>query len=435
MPLSLPVETIEHTIGYLDDDTRSLATCSLICRDLLPVCRNHIWRDISLPIGPYPGATPPPRTAAFLEIIGASPVVAFHVHSLSLSFQDGSVKTRDPILWSKSDVYGVVARLPSLKTLRVYNMLGIGRSLYELIAIARDFPLLQALHLQNIHIEDQDWGERVDLRSLTASSTNPARWALKKLAIIGGFVPASLLSQLVSFLEQSADRVSLQSLDLRSPILSSDSALQDWPDIPSFASSLQHLGVALNDVSRVGEPSIVERERMQRVLAALPLCRSLRSLCLQYDLFEYSFQIIYTHPDSLTPPAPRFISSLSFLDLLSDVLSAPGEAPLPCLERLSLVFLSPPHWLVNFRASFHKLAEALVGDLDNARSDGAGIRRFPRFSRLNLHTAIIQDAEPLWGERQTQEYLAKAEVVKRDLILPMLAPFARAGVGVQVILE
>ncbi|KAI0364812.1 hypothetical protein BV20DRAFT_1104849 [Pilatotrama ljubarskyi] len=418
--VNVPFQIIEHTIGFFDGDIPSLATCSLICRDLLPVCRTHIWRDIALPIGArYPGSsTQSPRTAAFLEVIDADPVVALYVHALSLDlrYSDGSAEIRGHKRRNRTTVYEV------------------------LIAIARDFPLLEALHLENANIEDQDGGERGDLRSL-ATSTNRARWALKKLAIVEGLVPATLLSELVAFLGQSADLVSLQSLDLRSPILSRDSILQVWPNVLPFASSLLHLGIALNDVGPVELQDVsitpfdkVYKHRIERVLSTLPQCGSLQSLCLQYDLFESFFLVSYTNSDNMFPASPP-IPSPSFLDLFSDVLSAPGEHPLRCLERLSLVFISPPHWLADFHASFHKLAEALVDGLDDARSDGAEMRKFPRFSRLDVRMSILQTVQTLWGERGIGEYRARWDVVKRDLILPMLAPFARAGVAVEIVLE
>lgn len=167
---------------------------------------------------------------------------------------------------------------------------------------------------------------------------------------------------------------------------------------------------------------------MQRVMTAISACSSLRSLCLRYDRWSHLLQFDHNTPPGYTPTP-------FFLDLLADTLSgvgAPSVARIP-LEHLSLAFKSPPHWLVGFETAFDRLAEALVGDVDE--STPAGRRRDPQFAHLdvriehlNMLGSVLRGDEGI-KERRTRQKAGK------DLILPMLERFVRTGVHVEIVCE
>ncbi|KAI0358104.1 hypothetical protein OH77DRAFT_1518836 [Trametes cingulata] len=433
----LPVEIIERIIDLLDGDIPSLAACSLTCRGLLPICRTYIWREVTLSML-YEGQTET-RTAAFFELIRADPDVASYVSTLSLCPDAYLVEEGIPAPWDRATVNDIVAPLPNLRTLRLYGFRGPELCLYELMTMTRDFPTIEELHVQDIIIDDSRDPTDTDLMSLRSTGPPGVRWALKKLAIVAtgeDYIHTWVLVRLVSALELFADRVHLESLDVRTTIHRYFCTLTEWPSLvpTSAASCLRHFGVTIRDVYPTREESTVAQERIRRVLSELPQHRPLRSLCLQYDLFETFLFACHAHPDDRPPPYPP-LPSPSFLDVLSDVLSAPGEPALPNLERLSLVFLCPSDWIACLHTSFQRLAAALVGTPDHARPGGVGVRRYPAFAHLEVRTVIVEAVRVLWGDEDKEEYLARQDAVKRDLILPMLAPFVRAGVDVRVVLD
>lgn len=121
-----------------------------------------------------------------------------------------------------------------------------------------------------------------------------------------------------------------------------------------------------------------------------------------------------------------------FLELLADVLSAPGPAPLPLLESLTLVFGGPPAWLFGFEAAFSRLAGVLTGNSGDAQ--GTTARRYPQFSRLDVRTTSLKALGPFFedAEMAALRYRQAADRVQLAQALPMLASFVEAGVHVEV---
>ena len=91
----LPVETWDHVIDFIRDDTQALASCSLVCRAWSPTCRIHRFREIK--VRPRAVGVPP---AASLLCDPSSTVLPF-VRSLilieGLPETDLDRDDRDPI--------------------------------------------------------------------------------------------------------------------------------------------------------------------------------------------------------------------------------------------------------------------------------------------------------------------------------------------------
>lgn len=169
-------------------------------------------------------------------------------------------------------------------------------------------------------------------------------------------------------------------------------------------------------------------QHLQRVVSGLPRCRSLRSLHLVYERTSaYTLWVLIppTHGKPLAYRATPF-----FLELLADVLSAPGPAPLLLLESLTLVFGGPPGWLVGFEAAFARLAAALTGNWGGA--EGTAARRYPRFSRLEVQTTSLKALAPFFEDAEMAELRYRQAADRVQLALPMFASFVKAGVHVEV---
>ncbi|KAI0365194.1 hypothetical protein BV20DRAFT_774316 [Pilatotrama ljubarskyi] len=432
MPLRLPVEIIERTVGFLDGDIPSLSACALTCRALLPASRVYIWRDVALPMN-YRGVNHP-RSAAFLNILKDNPDIAPYVRSLSLNPRKVTALHSAGPAWHRHNFRPTIARFPNLRALRLCNFNGRRKILSQMLAMAYDVPGLEVLCIENLGIHNDDGQDDPDITERLFDPSTPAQWRLKEFSIVRGCIPPVALPWLVSWLELLTDYagVSLESLDLRpgSERLPSTS-LPSWPGVPSFAPSLRHLGVSLGDIRPTTGTTMTGREHMLGIFTALPHYRSLCSLCLQYDLPE-AFELALSLPHI---PPPRFPSP-SFLELLADVLSATEEPPFP-LEHLTLVFASPPGWLVEFKSGLERLAQALVGDVDRPHVHGAA-RRYPGFSRLHVRTSAMETVARTGDNARIERYekeRAERDVEHREAVSLMLERFARAGVHVEVCLD
>lgn len=177
-------------------------------------------------------------------------------------------------------------------------------------------------------------------------------------------------------------------------------------------------------------------EHVQRVISDLPRCASLRSLRLGYERTG-AFMLGALIP-SRAGTSPSYTPTPFFLELLADVLSAPGPAPLPLLESLTLVFGGPPTWLIGFEEAFARLADVLVGDHDDAAdTPDATARRYPRFSRLDVRTVSLKMLTPFFEaeESDMESHRDRLEAERLYIILPMFAGFVEAGVHVEVTCE
>lgn len=183
---------------------------------------------------------------------------------------------------------------------------------------------------------------------------------------------------------------------------------------------------------------------MQPVISALPRCSSLTSLRLGYDSRNSAFYEYLTRDrdDGLATPRAR-TQTPCFLELLADVLSTPGPAPLPLLESLFIVLNSPAAWIAGFAPSFARLAEVLVGDAGSSGDAWKGrmARRFPRFNHLSLRVSFLRIirqslGRPRPGDRDLEaDERDRQKEVRINVVLPMLADFVEAGVHVEVLFD
>ncbi|KAI0366982.1 hypothetical protein BV20DRAFT_1055144 [Pilatotrama ljubarskyi] len=363
-----------------------------------------------------------PRSGGFVNILKDNPDIApvTALHSAGPA-------------WHRNNFRPIIARFPNLRALRLCNFNGRRKILSHMLAMAYDVPGLEILYIENLGIHD-DGQDDQDITERLFDPSTPAQWKLKEFSIVRGCIPPVALPWLVSSLELLTDYagVSLESLDLRpgSERLPSTS-LPSWPGVPSFAPSLRHLGVLLGDIRPTTGTTMTGREHMLGFFTALPHYRSLRSLCLQYDLRE-AFGLALSLPHI---PPPRFPSP-SFLELLADDLSATEEPPFP-LEHLTLVFASPPGWLVEFKSGFERLAQALVGDVDRLHVHGIA-RRYPRLSRLHVRTSSMETVARMGRNERIERYekeRAERDVEHREAVGLMLERFTRAGVHVEVCMD
>lgn len=180
---------------------------------------------------------------------------------------------------------------------------------------------------------------------------------------------------------------------------------------------------------------------MQPVFSALPQCSSLTSLRLGYDSRNSAFYeyVSRDRDDGLATPRAR-TQTPCFLELLADVLSTPGPAPLPLLESLFIVLNSPAAWIAGFTPSFARLAEVLAGDagIPGDAGEDRTARRFPRFDHLSLRVSFLTIIRQTLGTpRPGDRYLEADErerqkEVRMNVVLPMLSDFVEAGVHVEV---
>ncbi|KAI0351837.1 hypothetical protein OH77DRAFT_833985 [Trametes cingulata] len=453
----LPVETIERIISFLDVPT--LRACALTCHALLPAARTHLWRALALPMN-YLGAHHP-HSAALLKMLKDAPHLPPYVRALALNTRAVTALHAAGPAWHRHDFRPLVARFPNLRALTLCNFAGRARVVCEMLALARGVPRLEELRLENMRVNEQEDPE-VAVHGFDArlDEAGPKAWQLKRLAVVGGYVPPAVLVWLVSFLERPAEEtgVAIESLDLRSGRSAADALPAVWPGVPSFAPSLKHFGIALKpDGGPSGHASlpVATEERIPGILTALPHYRSLRSLCIQYDLHE-ALAAVWASPDLAPPPALHASpSSPCILDSLARVLSGVTEQGAFPLERLTLVFLCPPRWLVLFRTEFERLAEALCSDSDGGgtvdiNDDGSAARRrakrrYPGFARLEVRTDVLLTVARGWGPTGPDEYAAKVKVGAGDgegeeegdevVVRRMLQPFVRADVVVDVALN
>ncbi|OJT04272.1 hypothetical protein TRAPUB_5006 [Trametes pubescens] len=441
--LTLPVETIEHAISLLRGDIPSLAACSLTCHALLPISRVHLWHEVVLPIELDAYGSHSARVEAFIRIMNRNRNIAAYIRSVVVcpspgySYMDGI--EFDGVTWAT-----LGAQLPAIRSLRLRDILLL--DLAELVPIIRDRPTLEALILDNVGMMSDDnysfWPPSLAQPATGAAAVGgqPSRWALRTLSVFGNAIPMKELSRLVLFLEQSTEVMSLEALDIccaMAPPEESPRRPVVWPGIPSFGASLRHFGITFRDTKPQARIAVdpVGREHVQRVISDLPRCISLRSLRLGYERTG-AFMLGALLP-SEAGTSSGYTPTPFFLELLVDVLSASGPAPLPLLEELTLVFGGPPTWLAGFEAAFTRLADVLVGDHGGAEGapGSTTARRYPRFSRLDVRTISLSTLTPFFEDGDVEQHRGRLEMERLYMILPMLAGFVEAGVHVEVTCE
>ncbi|EIW58860.1 uncharacterized protein TRAVEDRAFT_48002 [Trametes versicolor FP-101664 SS1] len=430
----IPLETIEHSIGFLRGDIPSLAACSLTCHALLPISRVQLWHEVVLPV--QSDGSHSSRTETFIGVLNRNPAIAPYVRSLVLHPRESPGIQN--VFFNRTALVTLSARLPAFRSLRLRRL--AMESLYEVVTLIRDLPHLETLDLDTVSLARMglpaEWPQERVTPTGGAGDGPPPVWALRTLSLFGGAIHGGEIARLADFLERAREFLpGLNSVDFGCPMLPSGAGgAAVAPGIPSFGPSLRHFGTIFCDIEDDMSLSVEGREHVERVISGLRRCGSLRSLHLQYDRrMPYLGSLL--REKAFGTPQP-FTPTPFFLEHLADVLSTPGPAPLPLLESILLVFYGPNSWLVGFEAAFARLADALVGDADGStRARGVTeARRYPRFSYLHVHTSFLGMLKMVSreGDPKVQEQRERQEAERVGLVVPMLAKFVRAGVRVEV---
>ncbi|OJT04262.1 hypothetical protein TRAPUB_4996 [Trametes pubescens] len=422
-----------------------------------PISRVQLWHEVVLPV--QSDGSHSSRTETFIGILDDNPAIAPYVRSLVLHPGEPLVGNWEVNVPFKRAAFATLsARLPALRFLRLRDL--VMPCLYEVVIFVRDLPTLEALYLDNVHQPETGLDGEMGWPQQHVPPAAGSIWKLRTLSLSGGAMHGAEVIRLANFLVWAREYLpALDSLDFCCYMMSSDAGgTMVAPGIPSFGPSLLHFGTLLYDLetdmiicAEGRESSYLTAPRtrafywqtdslspsagkhVESIMSSLPRCGALQSLSLHYDCRQAYMARMFPTPQPSTPPATSF-----FLERLADVLStAPGAAPLPLIESISLMFYSPIAWLSGFETAFARLAEALVGDADGSTGagQGTGARRYPRFSHLHVRISIIELVRILLGDKGVEEERRRQEVERVDLVLPMLAGFVRAGVDVEVVCD
>ncbi|KAI0334614.1 hypothetical protein GY45DRAFT_1121940 [Cubamyces sp. BRFM 1775] len=328
----LPVETIEHAIGFLNGDFPSLVACSLACRTLLPACRAQLWRDISTIDGKDRQDV---WLAGLSEVLTSNPELRSYARSFTLSC---SATSRIPVEYAVD----FCKFFPSLRSLTICDL--PQWHILRLLSLINSIPTLEELHLHNVARNTVEVPpdlllaspflpslEHLRISSTYSAGSQSRRPHLTTLSVVcqGSLAMASDLEQLVPFLERSRHSSSFRSLDLRAGNKSSGFAPQ--VQVPSFAPQLTHFGIEiLCSFGRDGTTVVPgSRENMLRVLSDLQRCGATRSLSLLFDC-PLAFWLREFYRDVLGSEAQLPLgASPTFIIAFSDELDTPGPPALP----------------------------------------------------------------------------------------------------------
>ncbi|KAI0666907.1 hypothetical protein C8Q78DRAFT_1082788 [Trametes maxima] len=171
MPPVLPLEIIEHTIGFLYDDPDALAHCALVCHALLPVCRSLRWHRVALPRRHLKR-----HLNASLRGVADNPCLVPYVRALDVNItvpvrgESGSPSEPSGAAYAGADpsptelLRTACRRLTALREVRLFDLFSGG--LIELLHLAVDIPTLETLvlHMERVLADLLRCGE---LRALT----------------------------------------------------------------------------------------------------------------------------------------------------------------------------------------------------------------------------------------------------------------------------
>ena len=223
-PPALPVEVIERVVDCLEDDTHTLAACSLTCRALLPITRKNIWSSVHIPVL-HDSQPKTHRLAGFLALLDSNPDLQQYMRSLTWKWASSGGPVPS---WSGFKRYRLWERLFNVRTLKFDRIAFF--VIDPILELCRMFPHLEHLVLNNVstvaitmmHIPTQD---------------QPAHQTtkLKRLSILGAMSPRQT-SALAEALLVEHLHSSLEILDFRCNVY-----LSARHDPPSSAKALQLL--------------------------------------------------------------------------------------------------------------------------------------------------------------------------------------------------
>ncbi|KAL7280951.1 hypothetical protein ACG7TL_005900 [Trametes sanguinea] len=380
--------------SYLSAAPDTLQQCSLICRQLLPASRGHLWRTVRLEVTER--GLKSPRMESFLELLNDSPTIAWCVRRVIVKYQEDSLAgdaTSDLTMATT-----LCRWFPNVRSLTLTNFRA--PTFYDAISMARNLPTI-SFRLSKLL---SDWPSSAE----PSTAAPDGCWALRELAI-SGLLPAEEHSNLVAFLERSTEVVPIRSFAFCTPSVMFSPwplSLELRPGIPSFAASLRHFGTSVSEIT-------------DTIQAYQP--GPLRSLDFQYDCTAVFLSRLFlsnsVEPETISLPS-------FFIRELADVLSEPGAPPCPLLEEILLEVLAPHSWITTWEEDLGRLASAL------ATQDAEGNRRYPNFARFSLRSSILHIIRPGLGRRAEEAAERQRNAEKSGL--EMLEPFAKAGIKVEL---
>ncbi|OSD00114.1 hypothetical protein PYCCODRAFT_1371732 [Trametes coccinea BRFM310] len=411
----VPLEVIEGIIGYLSAVPDALQQCSLICRQLLPASRGHLWRTVRLDITER--GLKSPRMESFLELLNDSPTIAWCVRRVIVKYQEDSLAGEAT---SDLTMATTLCRwFPNVRSLTLTNFRA--PTFYDAISMARNLPTIVSLDLQSFRLSKllSDWPSSAE----PSTAAPDGCWALRELAI-SGLLPAEEHSNLVAFLKRSTEVVPIRSFAFCTPSVMFSPwplSLELRPGIPSFAASLRHFGTSVSEITDTIQAYQPGRDYTRHVMANLRSCKALRSLDFQYDCTAVFLSRLFlsnsVEPETISLPS-------FFIRELADVLSEPGAPSCPLLEEILLEVLAPHSWITTWAEDLGRLASAL------ATQDAEGNRRYPNFARFSLRSSILHIIRPGLGRRAEEAAERQRNAEKSGL--EMLEPFAKAGIKVEL---
>ncbi|KAI9069088.1 hypothetical protein FKP32DRAFT_1587150 [Trametes sanguinea] len=432
MSPELPFDVLEHILVYLRRDKRTLAACSLVCRQFQTIVRalSVPWEEAKL--SPSEKCLETPSIKQFLDEMIADPERAASYDQLTLSYKLEGPAHNPSLALVIEMIVTLCAHLPEVRDLQLESFEFNEPVLYGLLTVAGRIPTLESLCLVALqvdvrHLACPPW-PHASVESWSASEGGSSRWALRRLLLDNSTIPAADLRSLVSFLERSRESISLESLGLCASLFLDRPEITDNRPGAPHSLGLRHFRSTVNDITRYGKVYKPGRENMSRLLSDLRRCRTLRSLRLDYDAAICLFDDAFSRRGR--PRVPIRLPS-HLVKALASTLNPWGPPPMPELERLCLVVHAPPDWFSGWKSAFASLAKALVGDVHKPPEK----RRYPKFARLEVQSVVVPYMAAmypvLWSAAEEEIRLQKA-AREQNVLMPMLGPFVKAGIDVRV---
>ncbi|KAI0681831.1 hypothetical protein C8Q76DRAFT_699404 [Earliella scabrosa] len=405
MTLALPVEVIEHAVGFLRDDVYALSNCALTCSSLLTTCRVLIWSDITLPVMGGDQFSRHPRVDRFLDLLHTNPDLAQHIRSLTLEWTRNEL---DKPFW---DTVVVWLQLPRLRQL---TFRGIAfDSFASLLQACRALPLETLVIEQATCVTTQLApllkypGGSPGLADTPAHVKPPP--SLKRLRIVRGVFSSSALTQLANVLLAWGMHESLEELDLDThylswnvqvPADSDDEMTRSWARLlAEIGPRLQRYGLKVPHAR-----SSEDMTRVRRTLCRVLPCTYLRTLSLRASLLAYA---------SLHSQAG--IRPFVFIEALAAVLACAGPSPFPHLEELKLSWTRSFRTLPGCADACALLVLALVEDPT----------RYSSLQRLEVHSQVVRLGS-------NDSWLQKMALAEWETLVTALGGVEAAGVRLDV---
>ncbi|KAI9058286.1 hypothetical protein FKP32DRAFT_1680716 [Trametes sanguinea] len=443
VPHTLPLETIEYTLGFLGEDFKTLAKCSLVCRAFLPTCQTHLYGDIRLShkVVRDNETVETKRTKRFFKLADGNPDILLYVRNLTLDYGQDIFRHLPLRAISPSIAWKNVLRrrFSSLRSLTLCYLTMLDSLSYLTMIITGIYPKLESLSFHHVQVRHSSdfYGVQLSVETnwepdVWVARGGAARSRLRAFRLVDAYDKSDELSALVSFL---GNYRRLDSLDIRSqPELPGASLLPAYPrlSIAQFPSRLTRLGVLVHDVKRDGQIAQENRERMEAILSDLPRFRSLRSLCVHYSCIGfYLNKLKHSHQLYARRTAPSL--NPFFLYTLCHVLSSTPD-PFPFLEELVIVLHNPLYWLRDWTDALDNLARVLIGGRvvpENALL-AEGATRYPRFRRLEICASISELVRLEYGDKGVEDVCKQVREVKEGFFRPFLQRFEDVGIEVDI---